>query len=223
MKFDPETIYDLAADTARILVGELYRDRDEKNIESVYKCLLNKPEDFMIIPGLASVCKLLKMAADQMGDEQAGKAAPALRRLVKNNPREEQRGVFLDEQGRQIACDGARAVRLTRLYAHPTAAAEVEDEDGKTFSVIDVDADPTVRRPEDPECAALQRETLRAVIAAMPAAYQGDAEDVLKLSIIHGYTAREIAEFIGCSERRIKRIKEAAQEAAAAIRARGIC
>ena len=112
MKFDPETIYDLAADTARFLVGELFRDRDEKNIESVYKRLLNKPEDFMIIPGLASVCKLLKMAADQMGDEQAGKAAPALRRLVKNNRREEQRGVFLDEQGRQIACDGFRAVRL---------------------------------------------------------------------------------------------------------------
>ena len=112
MKFDPETIYDLAADTARVLVGELYRDRDEKNIESIYKNLLNVPEDFVIIPGLASVCKLLKMAADQMGDEQAGKAAPALRRLVKNNPREEQRGVFLDEQGRQIACDGFRAVRL---------------------------------------------------------------------------------------------------------------
>ena len=109
------------------------------------------------------------------------------------------------------------------LYAHPTAAAEVEDEDGKTFSVIDVDADPTVRRPEDPGVAVLQRDLLRAVIAAMPAAYQGDAEDVLKMSIIHGYTAREIAEFIGCSERRIKRIKEAAQEAAAAIRARGIC
>lgn len=109
------------------------------------------------------------------------------------------------------------------LYAHPTAAAEVEDEDGKTFSVIDVDADPTVRRPEDPECAVLRRDLLRAVIAAMPAAYQGDAEDVLKMSVLHGYTAREIAEFIGCSERRIKRIKEAAQEAAAAIRARGIC
>ena len=114
MKFDPETIYDLAADTARFLVGELFRDRDEKNIESVYKRLLNKPEDFMIIPGLASVCKLLKMAGEQMGNEQAGKAAPALRRLAKNSPREEQRGVFLDEQGRQIACDGARAVRLTR-------------------------------------------------------------------------------------------------------------
>lgn len=114
MKFDPETIYDLAADTARVLVGELYRDRDEKNIESVYKCLLNKPEDFMIIPGLASVCKLLTLAGEQMGNEQAGKAAPALRRLAKNSPREEQRGVFLDEQGRQIACDGARAVRLNR-------------------------------------------------------------------------------------------------------------
>ena len=49
-----------------------------------------------------------------MGNEQAGKAAPALRRLAKNSPREEQRGVFLDEQGRQIACDGARAVRLNR-------------------------------------------------------------------------------------------------------------
>lgn len=109
------------------------------------------------------------------------------------------------------------------LYAHPTAAAEVEDEDGKTFSVIDVDADPTVRRPDDPECAVLRRDLLRAVIAAMPAAYQGDAEDVLKMSIIHGYTAREIAEYIGCSDRRVKRIKEAAQEAAAAIRARGIC
>ena len=109
------------------------------------------------------------------------------------------------------------------LYAHPTAAAEVEDEDGKTFSVIDVDADPTVRRPEDPEVAVLRRDLLRAVIAAMPAAYQGDAEDVLKMSIIHGYRAREIALFIGCSECRIKRIKEAAQEAAAAIRARGIC
>lgn len=109
------------------------------------------------------------------------------------------------------------------LYAHPTAAAEVEDEDGKTFSVIDVDADPTVRRPEDPECAVLRRDLLRAVIAAMPAAYQGDAEDVLKMSIIYGYRAREIAEFIGCSDRRVKRIKEAAQEAATAIRARGIC
>ena len=43
MKFDPETIYDLAADTARFLVGELFRDRDETNIESVYKRLLNKP------------------------------------------------------------------------------------------------------------------------------------------------------------------------------------
>lgn len=114
MKFDPETIYDLAADTARVLVGELCRDRDENNIESFYKKILNVPEDFVIIPGLASVCKLLKMAADQMGDEQAGKAAPALRRLAKNSPREEQRGVFLDEQGRQIACDGARAVRLNR-------------------------------------------------------------------------------------------------------------
>ena len=112
MKFDPETIYDLAADTARVLVGELYRDRDEKNIESVYKRLLNKPEDFMIIPGLASVCKLLTLAADQMGDEQAGKAAPALRRLVKSGTHEEWRGVFLDEQGRQIASDGFRAVRL---------------------------------------------------------------------------------------------------------------
>ena len=112
MKFDPETIYDLAADTARVLVRELCRDRDEKNIESIYKKLLNVPEDFAKIPGLASVCKLLKMAADQMGDEQAGKAAPALRRLVKNNRREEQRGVFLDEQGRQIASDGIRAVRL---------------------------------------------------------------------------------------------------------------
>lgn len=109
------------------------------------------------------------------------------------------------------------------LYAHPTAAAEVEDEDGKTFSVIDVDADPSVIRPENPECVVLRRDLLHAVIAAMPAAYQGDAEDVLKMSIIHGYTAREIALFIGCSERRIKRIKEAAQEAAAAIRARGIC
>ena len=49
-----------------------------------------------------------------MGNEQAGKAAPALRRLAKNSPREGRRGVFLDEQGRQIACDGARAVRLTR-------------------------------------------------------------------------------------------------------------
>ena len=112
MKLNPEIVYDLAADTARVLVGELYRDRDEKNIESVYKRLLNKPEDFMIIPGLASVCKLLKMAADQMGDEQAGKAAPALRRLVKSGTHEEWRGVFLDEQGRQIACDGFRAVRL---------------------------------------------------------------------------------------------------------------
>ena len=44
MKFDPETIYDLAADTARVLVGELYRDRDGKYIESAYKRLLNKPE-----------------------------------------------------------------------------------------------------------------------------------------------------------------------------------
>lgn len=112
MKFDPETIYDLAADTARFLVGELFRDRDGKNIESVYKRLLNKPEDFMIIPGLASVCKLLTLAGEQMGNEQAGKAAPALRRLAKNSPREEQRGVFLDEQGRQIACDGFRSVRL---------------------------------------------------------------------------------------------------------------
>lgn len=112
MKFDPETIYDLAADTARFLVGELFRDRDEKNIESVYKRLLNKPEDFMIIPGLASVCKLLTLAGEQMGNEQAGKAAPALRRLIKSGTHEEWRGVFLDEQGRQIACDGFRAVRL---------------------------------------------------------------------------------------------------------------
>ena len=114
MKFDPETIYDLAADTARAMVGELYRDRDGKNIESTYKRILNKPEDFMTIPGLASVCKLLTLAGEQMGNEQAGKAAPALRRLAKNSPREEQRGVFLDEQGRQIACDGARAVRLNQ-------------------------------------------------------------------------------------------------------------
>lgn len=112
MKLNPEIVYDLAADTARVLVGELYRDRDEKNIESIYKKLLNVPEDFVIIPGLTSVCKLLKMAADQMGDEQAGKAAPALRRLVKSGTHEEWRGVFLDEQGRQIACDGFRAVRL---------------------------------------------------------------------------------------------------------------
>lgn len=112
MKFDPETIYDLAADTARVLVGELFRDRDEKNIESVYKKLLKDPNVFMPIPALTSICKLLTLAGEQMGNEQAGKAAPALRRLAKNSPREEQRGVFLDEQGRQIACDGFRAVRL---------------------------------------------------------------------------------------------------------------
>lgn len=112
MKFDPETIYDLAADTARAMVGEIYRDRGEKHIESVYKRLLNKPEDFMIIPCLTSVCKLLTLAGEQMGNEQAGKAAPALRRLVKSGTHEEWRGVFLDEQGRQIACDGFRAVRL---------------------------------------------------------------------------------------------------------------
>lgn len=114
MKFDPETIYDLAADTARAMVGELFHDRDEETIESIYKNLLKDPKVFMPIPALTSICKLLKMAGEQMGNEQAGKAAPALRRLAKNSPREEQRGVFLDEQGRQIACDGARAVRLNR-------------------------------------------------------------------------------------------------------------
>lgn len=112
MKFDPETIYDLAADTARVLVGELFRDRDEKNIESVYKKLLKDPNVFMPIPALTSICKLLTLAGEQMGNEQAGKAAPALRCLVKSGTHEEWRGVFLDEQGRQIACDGFRAVRL---------------------------------------------------------------------------------------------------------------
>lgn len=112
MKFDPETIYDLAADTARAMVGELFHDRDKETIESIYKNLLKDPKVFMPIPALTSICKLLKMAGEQMGNEQAGKAAPALRRLAKNSPREEQRGVFLDEQGRQIASDGFRAVRL---------------------------------------------------------------------------------------------------------------
>lgn len=112
MKLNPETIYDLAADTARVLVGELFRDRDEKNIESVYKKLLKDPNVFMPIPALTSICKLLTLAGEQMGNEQAGKAAPALRRLVKSGTHEEWRGVFLDEQGRQIACDGFRAVRL---------------------------------------------------------------------------------------------------------------
>lgn len=114
MKLNPETIYDLAADTARAMVGELFHDRDEETIESIYKNLLKDPKVFMPIPALTSICKLLKMAGEQMGNEQAGKAAPALRRLAKNSPREEQRGVFLDEQGRQIACDGVRAVRLNR-------------------------------------------------------------------------------------------------------------
>ena len=112
MKFDPETIYDLAADTARAMVGELFHDRDEETIESIYKNLLKDPKVFMPIPALTSICKLLKMAGEQMGNEQAGKAGPALRRLVKSGTHEEWRGVFLDEQGRQIACDGFRAVRL---------------------------------------------------------------------------------------------------------------
>ena len=99
MKLNPETIYDLAADTARFLVGELFRARAEETIESIYKNLLKDPKVFMPIPALTSICKLLKMAGEQMGNEQAGKAAPALRRLAKNSPREEQRGVFLDEQG----------------------------------------------------------------------------------------------------------------------------
>lgn len=112
MKLNPETIYDLAADTARAMVGELFHDRDEETIESIYKNLLKDPKVFMPIPALTSICKLLKMAGEQMGNEQAGKAAPALRRLVKSGTHEERRGVFLDEQGRQIACDGFRAVRL---------------------------------------------------------------------------------------------------------------
>lgn len=112
MKFDPETIYDLAADTARFLVGELFRDRDEETIESIYKNLLKDPKVFMPIPALTSICKLLTLAGEQMGNEQAGKAAPALRRLIKSGTHEEWRGVFLDEQGRQLACDGFRAVRL---------------------------------------------------------------------------------------------------------------
>lgn len=112
MKFDPETIYDLAADTARAMVGELFHDRDEETIESIYKNLLKDPKVFMPIPALTSICKLLTLAGEQMGNEQAGKAAPALRRLVKSGTHEEWRGVFLDEQGRQIACDGFRAVRL---------------------------------------------------------------------------------------------------------------
>lgn len=114
MKLNPENVYDLAANAARAMVGELFHDRDEETIESIYKNLLKDPKVFMPIPALTSICKLLKMAGEQMGNEQAGKAAPALRRLAKNSPREEQRGVFLDEQGRQIACDGARAVRLNR-------------------------------------------------------------------------------------------------------------
>lgn len=112
MKLNPENVYDLAANAARAMVGELFHDRDEETIESIYKNLLKDPKVFMPIPALTSICKLLKMAGEQMGNEQAGKAAPALRRLAKNSPREEQRGVFLDEQGRQIACDGFRAVRL---------------------------------------------------------------------------------------------------------------
>lgn len=114
MKLNPENVYDLAANAARAMVGELFHDRDGETIESIYKNLLKDPKFFMPIPALTSICKLLTLAGEQMGNEQAGKAAPALRRLVKNSPREEQRGVFLDEQGRQIACDGARAVRLNR-------------------------------------------------------------------------------------------------------------
>lgn len=114
MKFDPETIYDLAADTARQLLEQTCSDRDVATIAAIHKKLLNDPTIYMDEPAFTSVCKLLKLAGEQMGNEQAGKAAPALRRLAKNSPREEQRGVFLDEQGRQIACDGARAVRLNR-------------------------------------------------------------------------------------------------------------
>lgn len=114
MKFDPETIYDLAADTARKLLEQTCSDWDVATIAAIHKKLLNDPTIYMDEPAFTSVCKLLTLAGDQMGNEQAGKAAPALRRLAKNSPREEQRGVFLDEQGRQIACDGARAVRLNR-------------------------------------------------------------------------------------------------------------
>lgn len=114
MKFDPETIYDLAADTARQLLEQTCSDRDVATIAAIHKKLLNDPTIYMDEPAFTSVCKLLKLAGEQMGNEQAGKAAPALRRLAKNSPREERRGVFLDEQGRQIACDGARAVRLNR-------------------------------------------------------------------------------------------------------------
>lgn len=114
MKFDPETIYDLAADTARQLLEQTCSDRDVATIAAIHKKLLNDPTIYMDEPAFTSVCKLLTLAGEQMGNEQAGKAAPALRRLAKNSPREAQRGVFLDKQGRQIACDGARAVRLNR-------------------------------------------------------------------------------------------------------------
>lgn len=114
MKFDPETIYDLAADAARQMLEHTHSGRDGVINATMHKKLLNDPTIYMDDPAFTSICKLLTLAGEQMGNEQAGKAAPALRRLAKNSPREEHRGVFLDEQGRQIACDGARAVRLNR-------------------------------------------------------------------------------------------------------------
>ena len=77
MKFDPETIYDLAADTARQLLEQTCSDRDVATIAAIHKKLLNDPTIYMDEPAFTSVCKLLKLAGEQMGNEQAGKAASA--------------------------------------------------------------------------------------------------------------------------------------------------
>ena len=67
MKFDPETIYDLAADTARQLLEQTCSDRDVATIAAIHKKLLNDPTIYMDEPTFTSVCKLLKLAGEQMG------------------------------------------------------------------------------------------------------------------------------------------------------------
>ena len=101
---------------------------------------------------------------------------------------------------RRSAADAARTTPDTIRTAdgdeiHPAELERVQD---------------APRRPEE---AAEAADMIRAIIAALPAAYQADAPKVIGMSAA-GYTAAETARALECSPRRVERIRAAARAAA---------
>ena len=113
----------------------------------------------------------------------------------------------------QLAARAANVaiVRAWRDVSDPRKTPlERETDDGRTYA-------PDAWTPADghgePEDAAEAADLLLYVVGIMPKAYREDAARVITWTAA-GYTAEEIAQRIGGSSRRVKRILKAARDAA---------